>query len=128
MPSFGDKLYKIRNELVNKLTLNELESLSLMLKREVRIRIRREEFEKKREAKIMEKKTLEAKIKEEQMRLMGLSEEKRKRDIKLAKVRRQVKEADEEINNILGLSEVKQTYSSEEWIEFFIDKITENKK
>ncbi len=108
MPSFGDKLYKIRNELVNKLTLNELESLSLMLKREVRIRIRREEFEKKREAKIMEKKTLEAKIMEEQMRLIRTS------DLK---------------NN-----EVKQTYSSEytsdseEWIEFFIDKITENKK
>jgi len=110
MPSFGDKLYKIRNELVNKLTLNELESLSLILKREVRkqARIRREEFEKKREAKIMEKKTLEAKIKEEQMRLIRTS------DLK---------------NN-----EVKQTYSSEytsdseEWIEFFIDKITENKK
>jgi len=73
------------------------------------------------------KKKREAQIKEEQMRLMGLSEEERKREIKLAKGRRQVKEADEEINNILGLSEVKQVYSSEyndtdDWIDFFIEK------
>ena len=73
------------------------------------------------------KKKREAQIKEEQMKLMGLSEEERKREIKLAKGRRQVKEADEEINNILGLSEVKQVYSSEyndndDWIDFFIEK------
>ena len=122
----SQEFMKIKKDLVEKLTISELESMILSLQRTLRKQAR--EAQKEAAKKIME----------EQMRLIRISD-KKKREAQCKKIM-------EEQMRLKGLSEVKeiikhreaqgeeywktceeQTYSSEyndteDWIDFFIEK------